>query len=114
MNIKINALAPITNPCIACSSGTQEGWYMWLNVSLAINDEIEINTTKGNKYIKINGSTIFNGQPVLSYFHFVGNDWLQLETGPNTFNVGIYDAVRNQVIPTEGIYFTISYKRRYE
>lgn len=114
MNIKITALDLITNPCIACSSGEQNGWYMWLDLSLTENDEVEINTIRGNKYIKINGSTTFNGQPVLSYLNFNGTDWLQLETGDNVFNVGEFDETNNQVIPNEDIYFTISYKRRYE
>lgn len=114
MNIKITSLGSVSNPCIACSTGNQDGWLMWLNVNLEVNDEIEINTIRGNKYIKINGSTTYNGQPVLSYFNFTGNDWLQLETGNNTFNVGTYDTTTNRVIPTEEIYFTISYKRRYE
>lgn len=112
MNIKITALDAITNPCIACSTGDQNGWYMWLNLSLQANDEVEINTTRGNKYIKINGSTTYNGQPVLSYLNFNGTDWLQLETGDNTFNVGSYS--NGQVIPSEDMYFTITYRRRYE
>lgn len=114
MNIKITALGEIENPCIACSSGNQVGWYMWLNLTLQENDEVEINTTRGNKYIKINNSTTYNGQPVLSYLNFNGTDWLQLETGDNTFNVGEFDESTEKVIPNDDIYFTISYKRRYE
>ena len=112
MNIKITALDSIVNPCIACSTGEQNGWLMWLNVTLQANDEVEINTVRGNKYIKINGSTTYNGQPVLSYFQFNGTDWLQLETGANTFNVGSY--INNQIVPSDDVFFTISYKRRYE
>ncbi len=114
MNIKITALEQVENPCIACSSGEQVGWYMWLDLTLQENDEVEINTVRGNKYIKINGSTEYNGQPVLSYLNFKGTDWLQLETGDNTFNVGTFDETTSQIIPDENIYFTISYKRRYE
>ena len=114
MNIKITALDTITNPCIACSTGNQNGWYMWLNLTLQQNDEVEINTVRGNKYIKINGSTTYNGQPTLSYLNFNGTDWLQLETGDNTFNVGEFNESTSQVIPSEDIYFTIAYKRRYE
>lgn len=112
MNIKITALDQIENPCIACSTGEQYGWYMWLNLTLQQNDEVEINTVRGNKYIKINGSTIYNGQPVLSYLNFNGTDWLQLETGENTFNVGTFSD--GQVIPSDDVYFTITYRRRYE
>lgn len=105
MNIRIIALGEITNPRISCSTGEQNGWWMQLNVTLQENDEVEINTTKGNKYIKINGSTTYNGRPVLSYLTFNGYDWLQLETGDNTFNI----------TPTsDDVYFNITYKRRWE
>jgi hypothetical protein len=112
MRILITALDTITNPAIACSSGDQNGWYMYLDLTLQQNDEIEINTVRGNKYIKINGSTIYNGLPVLSYLRFNGDDWLQLETGENTFNVGEYS--NGAVVPTNDVYFTIIYKRRFE
>ena len=112
MNIKITALDSVVNPYIACSTGDQNGFYMWLDLTLNVNDEVEINTTRGNKYIKINGSTEYNGQPVLSYLNFNGTDWLQLETGENTFNVGSYND--GQITPSEDLYFTITYKRRYE
>lgn len=107
MNILITALNTVSNPRISCSSGEQNGFYMQLNVTLQENDEVEINTTRGNKYIKINGSETFNGQPVLSYLTFVGTDWLQLETGKNTFNVTASTG-------EDDVYFTITYKRRYE
>lgn len=106
MNIKIIALAEVSNPTIYCSTGEQNGNYMRLNLTLRENDEVEISTTKGNKYIKINGSEIYGGQPVLSYLTFRGNDWLQLETGSNSFNV--------IAEPSDEIYFTISYKRKFE
>lgn len=107
MNIKITALGEVVNPRISCSSGEQNGWYMQLNLTLQDDDEVEINTERGNKYIKINGSETYNGQPVLSYLTFVGTDWLQLETGKNTFNVSATSG-DNQM------YFTITYKARYE
>lgn len=112
MNIKITALDQIENPCIACSTGEQYGWYMWLNLTLQQNDEVEINTTRGQKYIKINGATTYNGVPILSYLKFNGTDWLQLETGENTFNIGTFS--NGQVIPSDNVYFTITYRRRYE
>lgn len=112
MNIKITALDQITNPCIACSTGEQYGWYMYLNLTLQANDEVEINTIRGQKYIKINGSTSYNGVPILSYLKFNGTDWLQLETGENTFNIGTFS--NGQVIPSDNVYFTITYRRRYE
>ncbi len=106
MNIKIIALGEVSNPTIYCSTGEQNGNYMKLNLTLQSNDEVEINTTRGDKYIKINGSETFNGQPVLSYLEFSGTDWLQLETGENTFNI--------VAEPSDEVYFSISYKRRWE
>lgn len=112
MFIQITALQEVVNPAIACQTGSQQGNYMYLALTLQAGDEIEINTVKGNKYIKINGLDTYNGQPVLSYLRFTGVDWLQLETGENTFNVGEFD--NGAVVPTQDVYFTISYKRRYE
>lgn len=103
----ISALDTVVNPRISCSSGDQNGWYMQLNLTLQPNDEVEINTVRGQKYIKINGSEIYNGLPVLSYLTFVGTDWLQLETGENTFNVTATSGA-------DDLFFTIQYKRRYE
>jgi len=112
MKILITALDEITNPAIACSTGEQAGEYMYLEMTLSQNDEVEINTVRGNKYIKINGSTTYNGVPILSYLRFNGADWLQLETGENTFNVGSYND--GAITPSNSVYFTISYKQRYE
>lgn len=114
MNIRIVALGEIENPCIACSSGEQDGWLMYLNLTLQQNDEVEINTTRGNKFIKINGSTTYEGKAILSYFYFEGYDWLQLETGNNTFNVGSYDEITKEIIATNNVYFNITYKRKWE
>lgn len=107
MRILITALDTVVNPRISCSSGEQNGYYMQLNLMLQQNDEVEINTVKGNKYIKINGLETFNGLPVLSYLTFNGTDWLQLETGENTFNVTATSGA-------DDVYFTVQYKRRYE
>lgn len=112
MLIQITALGEVDNPAIACQTGSQQGNYMYLALTLQENDEIDINTVKGNKYITINGSSTYNGQPVLSYLRFTGVDWLQLEAGDNTFNVGEYS--NGAIVPSQNIYFTISYKRRYE
>ena len=86
INIKIVAISSVTNPRISCSTGNQNGWYMQLNLTLNANDIVEINTVKGQKYITINGSEEYNGQPTISYLTFRGNDWLQLETGANVFS----------------------------
>lgn len=107
MNILITAVGTVENPRLSCSTGEQNGYYMQLNLTLQQNDEVEINTVRGNKYIKINGSEVYNGLPVLSYLEFNGTDWLQLETGENTFNVTAASG-------EDDVFFTISYKRRYE
>lgn len=107
MTITIVALSSLTNPRISCSTGEQNGWYMELLTTIDENDEVEIVTTKGKKSITVNGSDEYKGSPVLSYLNFVGNDWLQLETGENTFNVSAGSG-------SESVYFNISYKRRYE
>lgn len=107
MTIEIVALSTIKNPKIACSTGEQNGWYMKVNITMQPNDIIEINTTKGSKSITYNGNNTVNGVPVLSLLEFRGKDWLQLETGDNTFNVLSDDDVFDA-------YFNIFAKRRFE
>lgn len=107
MTIEIVALSTTTNPKIACSTGEQNGWFMKLNVTMQANDIIQINTTKGQKSITYNGNNTVNGVPVLSLLEFQGKDWLQLETGDNTFNVLSDDDVFDG-------YFNIFAKRRWE
>lgn len=107
MRIYITALGTVENPRISCSSGDQNGWWMQLNLTLSPNDEVQINTVRGQKSITINGSTTYNGAPVLSFLTFNGADWLQLETGANTFNV-------SAAAGADDVFFTITYKRRYE
>lgn len=109
MLLTLVAMGNVTNPRISCSSGDQNGWYMQLNLTLQSNDEVKINTVKGNKYITINGSDSYNGKPILSYLEFKGLDWLQLETGANTFNVTTSGGTTNS-----NVYFNINYKARYE
>ena len=107
MLISLIALGEIVKPRLSCSTGEQNGWYMQLNITLQASDELVINTVKGEKYITLNGSTEYNGTPLLSYLEFVGNDWLQLEQGENTFNATAESG-------SENTYFSISYKGRYE
>lgn len=105
MIIRITALALIQNPRISCSTGDQNGWWMQLNLTLRANDEVEICTERGNKYIRINGSDEYIGEPILSFLEFHGDDWLQMEVGENTFNIS----------PTnDDVVFGVSFKRRYE
>ena len=108
MRILINAIGgDVENPRISCSSGEQNGWWMQMNMTLPENAELEICTIKGNKYIKMNGQDTFNGTPLLQYLTFNGLDWLQLETGENTFNATATSG-------EDHVYFTMIYKRKYE
>ena len=106
--ITITALGEVVNPRISCSSGEQNGWYMQLNLSLQADDKLEINTVKGNKYVTINGVDTYNGEPILNYLEWYGNDWLQMETGANTFSVTTGGETKSNVI------FNLIYKGRYE
>ena len=107
MLLSLTALGEIVNPRISCSSGEQNGWYMQLNLTLQDGDELQINTVKTNKYIMINGNETYNGEPIINYLEFKGNDWLQLEQGNNTFNITATSGENN-------VYFTIIYKGYYE
>lgn len=107
MEISIVAMGNVSNPRLSCSTGTQNGWYMELDIDLKENDEIIISTVKRNKYITLNGSQYdAAGEPLLDKLTINGNDWLQVEQGENTFNMSASDPAL--------IYFNISYKRRYE
>ncbi len=107
MLISIIALGEVVNPLIRCSTGEQNGFYMKLNITLKDDDELQINTVKGNKYITINGSETYNGEPILNKLEWHGTDWLQLETGANTFSATTDGDNSN-------LYFNIIYKARYE
>lgn len=106
MTISIVATNATSNPRISCSTGTQNGWYMELDLDMQANDEVVISTHRGNKYITLNGSQYVGDTPILSLLTVVGDDWLQLEQGANTFNITASDDTL--------LYFNISYKRRYE
>ena len=107
MIITMNTFGEVKNPRLSCSSGSQYGWWMQINATLADDDEVEISTVRGNKYITINGSETYNGEPVTNLLEFNGNDWLQLEQGSNTFNITAESG-------ENFLHFSISYKRRFE
>ena len=109
MLINLVAMGDVIKPRISCSSGEQNGWYMQVNLTLQSGDELEINTVKNNKYITINGLDTYNGEPILNYLEWYGNDWLQLETGENTFSV-----TTNNGLTNSNLYFNFVYKGRYE
>lgn len=107
LTIVINAQGEVMNPRISCSTGTQNGWYMQLNTTLTDGDEVVISTHKSQKSITINGIAYKDGVSILSLLQYAGEDWLQLETGKNTFNV---------TTDTEAaqLYFNIYFSRRWE
>lgn len=109
MIIEITAMGEVVNPRIVCGSGEQVGWFMQLNVTLNANDKVEISTVKSNKYITINGLDTYNGEPILNLLEWQGKDWLQLETGDNTFSITTKDGATNI-----NLYYTLNYKGRYE
>lgn len=109
MLITMLALGEVVNPRISCGTGEQNGWYMRLNLTLKANDEVEISTVKGQKYITINGADTYGGEPILNKLEWHGNDWLQLETGVNTFSVTTDGNASNS-----NLHFYLMYKGRYE
>lgn len=109
MVIEIVAKGEVVNPRIVCATGGQVGWYMQLNITLQADDYLEISTVKSNKYITINGLETYNGEPILNYLEWQGEDWLQLETGENTFSVTTEGGATNS-----NVYFSLIYKGRYE
>ena len=109
MIIEMVAKGEVVNPRISCDTGEQKGWYMQLNLTLQSDDALEINTVKNNKYITINGLDTYNGEPILNYLEWQGDDWLQLETGENTFSVTTKGGATNS-----NVYFSLIYKGRYE
>ena len=109
MVITISAMGEVVNPRISCSTGEQNGWYMKLNLTLQRDDELVISTVKSNKYITINGEETFDGVPILNDLEWLGEDWLQLETGENTISVTTEGGATNS-----NVYFSLVYKGRYE
>jgi hypothetical protein len=109
MLISMVALGEVVKPRISCDTGEQKGWYMQLNLTLQAEDELKINTVKGDKYITINGLEIYNGEPILNYLEWQGEEWLQLETGENTFSVTTESSATNS-----NLHFELIYKGRYE
>jgi hypothetical protein len=109
MLISLVALGEVVKPRISCDSGNQKGWYMRLNLTLKADDELEINTVKNDKYITINGLDTYNGEPILNYLEWQGEEWLQLETGVNTFSITTEDGATNS-----NLHFSLIYKGRYE
>lgn len=96
ININIIALGEVINPAIYNSDGE----YIGVNISLSAGDEIEINTEKGRKTIKLNGVNILS--KVMK-----GSTWLQLRTGEEEFTINSANGTESNM------YFTLTYKRKY-
>jgi hypothetical protein len=109
MLISIVAMGDVVNPRISCSSGEQNGWFMELHMPLKAEDKLEISTVKGNKYITINGKDTYNGEPVLNYLRWEGKEWLQMESGENTFSISTEGGATNN-----NVSYNLIYKGRYE
>lgn len=107
LTIVINTLGEVKRPRISCSTGSQNGWYMQLNTTLNDGDEVVISTHKNNKSITINGGAYVGGVPILALLEYMGDDWLQLETGENTFNI-------TSETDSAEMYFYIYFSRRWE
>lgn len=109
MLIRITALGEVVNPRISCDTGAQIGWYLQLNVTLAKDDILEINTVKGEKSVTVNGLETYGGAPILNQLEWQGEEWLQVETGENIYSVTTKDGATNS-----NVYFSLVYKGRYE
>lgn len=73
VNIVIVAFGTYTNPRI---ERTIDGAFFKINATMSAGDVIEINTTRGNKYVRLNGQNIINDV-------VTGSTWLQLDVGDN-------------------------------
>lgn len=94
--IAIIALGEVVNPRIA---NTQTGEFIGINDTLQGNDEVIINTIKGQKTITKNGVNIID--KIMS-----GSTFLQIATGNNEFTISARSGINN-------VYFTLTYKQKY-
>lgn len=95
MKITMIATGEVVNPRLTA----EDGRFIGINDTLQENDEVIINTVKGEKSITKNGVDILNKIAEGSHF-------LQLQTGDNRFTISADDGVNS-------IYFTLGYKRLY-
>lgn len=96
LNIEIVALGTYTNPKIERSN---DGAFFKVNVTMHDGDVIEINTTRGNKYVKYNGVNVINSVAT-------GSTWLQLDVGDNELTLSDDNNSQNA-------YMTIKHKRSF-
>lgn len=95
MKITMIATGEVVNPRLTA----EDGRFIGINDTLQENDEVIINTVKGEKSITKNGVDILNKIAEGSHF-------LQLQTGDNRFTISADEGVNS-------IYFTLEYKRLY-
>ncbi len=95
MKITMIATGEVVNPRLTA----EDGRFIGINDTLQENDEVIINTVKGEKSITKNGVNILNKIAEGSHF-------LQLQTGDNRFTISADEGVNS-------IYFTMEYKRLY-
>ena len=96
MEIHIIALGGVTNPVLYKSNGE----YIGADVTMNTNDEIIIDTVKGQKSITLNGENIMSKLRR-------GSTWLQLDTGDEDYTIDSEDGTESNM------YFNIVYRRRY-
>ena len=96
MLITIIALGDVFNPIIYDVTGA----YIGVIDTMAEGDVIEINTNRGEKYVRKNGENIFS--KIKS-----GSSFLQLAIGDNQLTVNADSGTQNNM------YFMITFKRRF-
>ena len=96
MLITIIALGDVVNPIIYDVTGA----YIGVIDTMAEGDVIEINTNRGEKYVRKNGENIFS--KIKS-----GSSFLQLAIGDNQLTVNADSGMQNNM------YFMITFKRRF-
>lgn len=95
MIITLIATGEVVNPKLTAT----DGQFIGITDTLQVNDEIVINTVKGEKSITKNGTDILNKITEGSHF-------LQLQTGDNKFTISADEGVNN-------MYFMLEYRRLY-
>lgn len=103
MEIEIKAYKTVTNPIIYDTDGNFFGvGYGTGNKKVVMNagDIIRITTHKGNKTVKMNGTSILGRIKPQS-------TWLQMQAGENTFSINSDEADTNNMT------FSLIYKQRY-
>ena len=96
MLITIIALGDVVNPIIYDVTGA----YIGVIDTMAEGDVIEINTNRGEKYVRKNGENVFS--KIRS-----GSSFLQLAIGDNQLTVNADSGTQNNM------YFMITFKRRF-